>query len=262
MLRLRKSVRLESFGLPFRPALETAARIGAEGVEINARTAVRPHELSRTGVRQIRKLLSDFRLKVACVWIPTRRGYANSEGLDRRLDATRGAMSMAYDLGCNVVSNYIGEIPAEDSPERIVLIQALEDLGRHGQRVGAIFAARTGDNSGESLAGLMGSLGDGALHVDFDPAELAFSGHAVLPCLEQLANHVVHFRARDFVRDLSRRETVNEQLGRGTLDLTAVLSVLESHGYGGYIAVQRQPGPSTARILAEELEYLTNIFAS
>jgi sugar phosphate isomerase/epimerase len=260
LLKLRKAVRLQSFGLPFRAALESAARIGAEGIEINARTEVLPHELTRTGVRQIRKMLDDFRLKVACIWMPTRRGYANSDELDRRLDATRAAMSMAYDLGCDVVSNHIGEIPEEESPERIVLTQAMEDLGRHGQRVGAFFAARTGDNPAESLAGLIGSLGPGALHVDFDPAELAISGHAVMTSVEQLAPHVVHFRARDYVRDLSRREMLNEQLGRGTLDLAGVLSVLEAQDYRGFITVQRQPGPSTARILAEELEYLTNVF--
>ena len=62
MLKLRKGIRLESLGLPFKKALVRAAEMGADAVEINARTEVRPADLSRTGVRQIKKLLTDFKI--------------------------------------------------------------------------------------------------------------------------------------------------------------------------------------------------------
>ncbi|MFO0264304.1 MAG: TIM barrel protein, partial [Planctomycetota bacterium] len=99
MLELKKAVSLESLRLPFRAALEAAAGIGAQAVEINARTMLRPQELSRTGVRQIRKWLDDFRLKVAAISYPTRRSLGDPNDLDRRLDGIRAAMGMANDLG-------------------------------------------------------------------------------------------------------------------------------------------------------------------
>lgn len=260
LLKLRKGIRLESLGLPFRQALEVAARLGADGIEINARTEIRPSELTRTGVRQIKKMLDDYKLKVACVNFPTRRGYSTELDLDQRLDATRAAMSMAYDLGCTVVSNQIGRIPDSDSPEHTTLVQALEDIGRHGQRVGSFFAARTGDNPCEKQLELLRVLGPGSLFVDFDPAELMLAGEYPADSIGQLAEYVMHFRARDAVRDLSRSENVVVQLGRGSVDLAMLLATLETHNYSGYLTVQRAPGTGNEKILAEELEYLQKVF--
>jgi len=64
-------------------ALHTAARLGAEGVEIDARTELVPAEMSRTGVREFRKLLSDLSLHVSAVAFPTRRGYDVVDDLER-----------------------------------------------------------------------------------------------------------------------------------------------------------------------------------
>ncbi len=260
MLKLRKGVRLESLGLPFKQALAAAAETGAQGVEINARTEIRPTGLSRTGVRHIRKMLSDHRLAVCCVNFPTRRGYASLEHLDQRLDATRAAMSMAYELGCNVVSNRIGRVPPADSTEYRTLLQALEDLGRHGSRVGAMFAARTGDDDGATLRELIQALGPGALYVDFDPAELLLNNHDVEGAMRELASFVLHFRARDAVRDLSRSESVEVQLGRGSIDLPPLLAMLEEQHYSGFITVQRPVSPGSAVQIAQSLEYLENVF--
>ncbi len=261
MLKLRKGLRLESLQLPFKRALQAAAELRAEGIEINARTEIRPAELTRTGIREIRKLLSDFRLSICCVNFPTRHGYAESADLDRRLDATRAAMRMAYDLGCNVVSNRIGPIPDPQSTAYSTMIQALHDIGQYGQRVGAWLAARTGDNSGPELADFVSRLGPGTLSVDFDPAALMAGDHDVLQAMNALGNHVVHFRARDAVRELSRGENTLVQLGRGSIDFPPLLAILEEHHYSGFLTVQTTPGPDARRVLGQELEYLDNAFA-
>ncbi len=203
MLRLRKGIRLESLGLPLKRALETAARIGAEGVEINGRSDVTPADLSRTGLRHLRKMLGDFRLNICCVSFPTRRGFAVIDDLDRRIDAIKSALLMAYDLGCPIVSSSIGRIPDAHSSERQTLVQAIEDIGHHGLRVGATFACRTSDGDGTTIAELIRSLSPGVLSVDFDPAELLMEKHDVEQSMRELGPYVVHFRARDAVRDLS-----------------------------------------------------------
>lgn len=261
LLKLRKAIRLESLGLPFKKALPVAAELGVEGIEINSRTEVRPAELSRTGVRQVRKMLEDFRLTVSCVNFPSRRGYAALDNLEQRIDATKAAMTMAYDLGCNVVSNRIGPIPPADSGDLPNLIQALEDIGRHGSHVGAVFAARTGDDGGEKLAELIHGLGPGSLSVDFDPAELLMNRFDEQLAMESLSPHVVHFRARDAVRDLSQSENVEVQLGRGSIELPPLLAKLEEHQYAGFINVQCPASNFGRQELAESLEYLDNVFA-
>ena len=95
MLHLRIGIVTASLRQPLRTALQTAARLGAAAVEIDARGELRPDELSETGRRQLRKLLDDLGLKVAAVAFPTRRGYDVADDLDRRVAATKQAMQMA-----------------------------------------------------------------------------------------------------------------------------------------------------------------------
>ena len=260
MLKLRKAIRLESLGLPFKQALPIAAQLGAEGLEINARTEIRPGDLSRTGVRHIKKMLDDYQLKVSCVNFQSRHGYSTLQNLDQRIDATKAAMTMAYNLGCAVVSNRIGRVPPDETSEQTTLVQALEDLGRHGSHVGALFAARTGDNEGDELAQFGKHLGPGALHIDFDPAELILQRMDVSTAMDSLADRVIHFRARDAVRDLSRSESVEVQLGRGSIDLPSLLAKLEEHHYHGFINIQRPTSPAARQEIFESLQYLENIF--
>lgn len=261
MLELRKAVSLESLRLPFRAALEAAAGIGAGAVEINARTMLRPQELSRTGVRQIRKWLEDFRLKVAAISYPTRRSLGDPNDLDRRLDGVRAAMDLAHDLGCRVVSNQMGRIPEEDE-RRGTLVAALSDLAAHSLRAGAWLAVRTGADSGERLEELLKQLPHEAVGVDFDPAELILYGHSPTEAMRALAARVTHFRARDGVRDLALGRGVEVQLGRGSVDFPQLLALLEEQGYQGYLTVERRETSGNA--LAEcgqALEFLDNLFA-
>lgn len=260
MLKLRKGIRLESLNLPFKKALALAAEMGADGVEINARSEVKPRELSRTGERQIKKMLDDFQLKICCVTFPTRRGYGETEDLDRRIDATKAAMMMAYNLGCPVVSNYVGLIPDEESENRTTMLQALEDLGRHGQRVGSMFAIRTGRQSGEKLAEFVGQLSPGSVMMDFDPAELVMHSHDTQKALKLVGKDVVHFRARDAVLDLSLGQGIEVQLGRGVVDFPPLLAILEENNYQGFITVDRHPGVQTAVECSQSFEYLENVF--
>ena len=77
--------------------------LGADGVEIDARSHIRPSELTQTGRRQLRKLLDDRNLRVCAISFRTRHGYNVRENLGRRVDATKDAMRMAYEVGANVV---------------------------------------------------------------------------------------------------------------------------------------------------------------
>src|ERR1700752_4203259 len=101
-------IQTRSLRQPLRQALGTAARLGADGVEIDARSELVPSQMSATGLRQFRKLLEDLNLQVSAVAFPTRRGYDEPDDLERRVLATQATMRFAYDLGCNVVVNRVG----------------------------------------------------------------------------------------------------------------------------------------------------------
>jgi sugar phosphate isomerase/epimerase len=262
LLQLKKSVVLASLKLPFREALGVAARMGAEGVEINARTELRPAELSQTGIRQIRKWLGDFNLSVSCVQFPTNQGYESLERIDERIEGTKAAMRLANDLGCRIVSNRIGPIPSDQADSRWgTLTTALHDLAAYSLKSGAWLAIRTGTNSGPELADLLTRFPQGALAIDFDPAELMIFRHSPEEAIKALGQAVAHFRARDAVRDMSSGSTMEVQLGRGTIDFSNLLGMLEEHQYRGFISVERNQETGSAFECSQALEYLEQLFS-
>jgi sugar phosphate isomerase/epimerase len=263
VIPLRIGIQLASLRLPFKQALITAAQLGASAVEIDGREQVTPAELTQTALRQIRKLLEDLNLRVCAVSFRTRRGYGDLEDLDRRIDATKAAMQMAYSLGASVVINQIGSLPLEDSgPVWDRLRMSLDDLGRFGQRVGAMLAAETGAESGPELAKLINSLPEGTMGVNFDPGNLILNSHSVEEAATALGRHVLHVHAKDAVRDLARRRGVEVELGRGSVDFASMLAQLEEFGYQGYITVKRENAANPVAEIGQAVEYLKEVFRS
>jgi sugar phosphate isomerase/epimerase len=261
MLNLKKSIRLESLRLPFKKAIIAAAEIGAEGIEINGRTEIRPTEMTRTAVRHLKKMLADLNLTVSAVHFPTRRGFGVADDLDRRLDATKAAMKMAFELGSNIVINRIGPVPDDCQSERwSTMVQALTDLGNYSQKAGAWLAARTGNESGETLKTLIDSLPPQSLTIDFDPGDFVINGFSPTEAMKILGPHVMSFRARDAVTDFSQGRGVEVQLGRGSVDWAALLGTLEEHNYSGYLTVERDSEENSIEQCAQAMEYLTNLF--
>src|SRR5262249_21338421 len=135
---LKIGIQLASLRLPFRKAVATAARLGASGIEIDARGEIRPGDLAQTGLREVRRLLEEYNLRVAAVGFQTRRGYDVPDQIDRRVAATKAAMKFAAELGASVVVNQVGQVPREpQGPAWNLLVQTLADLGSYGQHVGA-----------------------------------------------------------------------------------------------------------------------------
>ncbi|MGH7139836.1 MAG: sugar phosphate isomerase/epimerase family protein, partial [Pirellulales bacterium] len=112
---IKIAVQARSVGLPLKRLLPLVKQWGASAVELDARGDANPQQLSQSGRRQLRKLFDDYELRVAAVGFRTRRGYDVSDELDRRVEATKAAMKLAYELGATYVVNQVGHVP--DSPE-------------------------------------------------------------------------------------------------------------------------------------------------
>src|SRR4051812_16299709 len=111
MPALKIGIHLPSLKVPMQRALPLAARLGADGVEIDGRSGLKSGELTQTALRQLRKTLNDYRLRVAAIGYRTRRGYDVMQDLDARVNGTKEAMRMAHALGASVVVNHVGNIP-------------------------------------------------------------------------------------------------------------------------------------------------------
>jgi sugar phosphate isomerase/epimerase len=260
MLQIKLGVELASLRMPLKKGLLTARALGAEAVEIDLRNDLRADDLSQTGVRQIRKMLDDLNLRISAVSFRTRRGYQVLEDLDARIDATKRALRLGYELGTSAVVNHIGRVPPESDLAGIsTLIEALSDLGRHGQKVGALLAAETGTESGEELAALIARLPPGSIGVDFNPASLIMHGHSPRAAVQALAAHVIHVHATDATRDLALGRGIEVPLGQGNAEFPELLGVLEEQQYRGYLTVARHESTSPLADIRQSLEFLRNL---
>jgi sugar phosphate isomerase/epimerase len=259
MLQIKIGVQLASLGLPLKQGLLTAREMGAEAVEIDARHELRPEDLSQTGVRQVRKMLDDLNLRVSCLAFRTRRGYHVAQDLEARIDATRRALKLAYDLGTNVVVNHIGRVPAEGDPSLGTLVQALADVGSYSHKVGAFLAAETATESGADLAALIARLPPGSIGVDLNPAQLILHAHSPLEAARALGPHIMHIHANDAARDVSAHRGIEVPLGRGSAELPELLAVLEEHQYRGFITVERRDAANAIAEVRQAIEFLRNL---
>jgi sugar phosphate isomerase/epimerase len=257
---LKIGIQLKSLRLPFRQALEAARDLGATAVEIDARNEVRPQQMTGTALRQLRKMLEDFNLRVCAVGYPTRRGYDVEEDITRRVEGTKAALRLAHDLGASVVINQVGRVPSDPSERSWqLLVDVLSELGRHGEHVGALLAAETGSESGADLARLINALPSGTVGVNFDPGNLIVNGFSAAESLASLGSHVLHVHAKDGVRDLAIGRGVEVPLGRGSADFPALLGMLEERDYRGYFTIERSGGADPRGEIAQAVQYLKNL---
>ena len=260
MPELKIGIQLRSLRLPLREALRVAARLGAKAVEIDARSEVRFRDLSQTGLRQLRKLLDDLGLKVAAVGFRTRRGYHVVGDLEGRLQATKEAMQLAYNLGSNVVVNQVGPVPQDESSrDWQTMVEALTDLGRAGDHIGARLAAETGTEDGEDLKRLLRALPEGAIGVNLDPGNLMVNGFSPVEAVQLLGPDVLHVHVKDAVRDLAQGRGVEVPLGRGSVDFPTLLAILEEQGYRGYFTIERERAEDPVAEVGYAVQYLKNL---
>jgi sugar phosphate isomerase/epimerase len=243
-----------------RQALVTAAHLGADGVEIDARTELPPVQLSRTGLREVHRLLDDLNLRVSAVAFPTRRGYEVADDLERRVEATQTAMRMAHDLRSDVLVNRVGRVPEnEHEPAYARMIEALTAIGVYAERVGVRLAAQTADESPQKLAGLIDALPEHSVGIDFYPAGLVQAGYSTVEAVEILGRHVIHVHACDAVRDMATRRAIQVELGRGSADLPEILGRLTQFEYRGWVTIEQREAADPINEIGNAVAYLRSL---
>jgi sugar phosphate isomerase/epimerase len=256
---LKIGIQTRSLRQPLKQAFRTAARLGADGVEIDVRTELPAGELSRTGARELHKLLGDLNLKVAAVAFPTRRGYVDPDDLERRVAATQAAMRFAHELRTDVVINRVGPTPAESTDGRFHrLVEALTALGTYGERVGVRLAAQTGGERPEDLKRLIDALPERTVGVDFHPTSLIMGGQSPVEAVAILGADVLHVHACDAVRDGAGRGREVE-LGRGSADFPQLLGLLTEFDYRGWVTVERRDSADPVSEIENAVAFLRSL---
>jgi len=240
-----------------RTALRRAHDLGIRGVELDARGGLHPEEMSRTGIRQIRKWLDDAGVEVAAIAFRTRGGYADADRLEGRIAATKQALELAHALGAGLVLNHVGEIPPEsESPRWRLLVDVLADIGSWGHQAGARLCAEAGRAAPADLVRLVAALPEGALACDLVTGAVVVHGHDPVAAVTDLAGHIGMIHLTDAVAGAFAGRGRAVELGTGQVDAAAVLAALEERGERGWIGLEPVEDRTAMAELRAALDYL------
>jgi sugar phosphate isomerase/epimerase len=259
MPRHRLAVATAPFSQPLRQSIQTASRIGAQGIHLNARNEVRPTDLSDTGLRQFLHELTEDGLSVASLSFPTRRSFYDQDQLEARVSAAKIAMDFARSLNANVLTLRVGTIPSEtDSNEYRLLIDVLNELARHGNHVGTTISITPTREKPDQLIQLVSAVIEGPCNVDFDPARFAMAGINASDAFRELHRQIGHIRIRDGVRDIdgSGQEV---PVGRGDVDWDELLAMIDESSYRGWLTVERTTGEDRILDAHHALQFVQNV---
>lgn len=262
MNRFKIGIRLESLGKSLRQAIREAQRLGVRGVQADATGDLSPETLSQTGRRAFRALLRSHNLELTALGCALRRGLDRPEDQEQRIEHTKAVLGLSVDLGARIAIAQAGRIPETiDHPG--ALIEVLQTIGRHGDRIGAVLALETGLQSGAVLEGFLNRLSfdTGSVRVNLDPAKLFLHDFDPCECARALRGKVVHVRATDARRDSGGQSNEEAPLGQGDVDWASFLGVLEEIDYQGWLTIERNGGSNRVADVAAGISFLGQLVA-
>jgi sugar phosphate isomerase/epimerase len=186
---------------------------------------------------------------------PTRHWEANLAHANACADAAR-------ELGLDLVSFHAGFLPHEaDDPERAVLVDRLRQVADAFAARGVRVAFETGQETAETLLGVLDEIGRESVGVNFDPANmLLYAMGDPVEALRLLAPRVFQVHIKDAVRtEVPGTWGAEVPVGTGEVDWSAFFEVLRAAGLGVDLMIEREAGDArvadmrTARGLLEGL---------
>jgi sugar phosphate isomerase/epimerase len=167
-------------------------------------------------------------------------GLDEEDGLDWRIQKTKDVLSLSVDLGAPLVTTHVGEMPEDtDSPAYQTLLRSVAAIAAHAEKVGAVFAPETGQETPEALKRFLETIGSPNLKVNFDPCNLLRFGsqEGTIRGVHTLKDYIVHTHAKDW-NPQTRRATC----GEGDVPWDGYIAALKATGYDGVLAIEDESG--------------------
>lgn len=265
------------FGLPVATAIERAASLGFNGVQIYATTGeFSPDALDAAARKSFKELLKEKGLEVSALCGDMGgHGFQIAEDNPARIEMTNRIVDLACELGTSVVTTHIGVIPSDkNDPTYAVMLDALTKCGKYAKEHGVTLAIETGPETADVLYGFIQDT-EGGVGVNLDPANFVMvTGQDPVAAVELLGKHIVHTHVKDGVmlrktdpkiiydhfatggiEALNVADFFKEvPVGTGDVDFPAYLEALKKVGYDGYLTIERETGadPEADIILARD----------
>lgn len=242
-MQLRLAVATAPFQLPVKQAIDLAGRLGVEGIQLDARSELKPEEMGETARKQLRHYLSERSLTLGSLACSLNRPLYEREKLDLRIERVREAMVLASQLKVTTLVVRAGQIPVDaQSPDRERLVGVLRDLAAFGNHLGVVLAITPSDDAVETLAALVEEITTaGPIGIDFDPAGFVMARRKPIDSIRELHNVVQHIQIRDGRRDVDGVgiETV---VGQGEVPFLELIATTAEMNYRGWLTIRRTLG--------------------
>ena len=270
-------VMLESFRLSTLEAMDAAAKIGAQGIQMYATKGENsPENLNAAARKELLMQIKDRGMVFSAICGDLGMGFGNPERNPELIEKSKRILDLAKDLECNIVTTHIGVVPADPSHPRYAIMQdACGELSCYADSLNAHFAIETGPETSATLKGFLDGLGSRGVAVNMDPANLVMvTGDDPVQAVYRLKDYIVHTHAKDGIKcresdpeviyGLKNIEDVIQEgeafrelpLGQGNVPFPAYLKALEEIGYNGFLTIEREVGADPAADIALAADFL------
>lgn len=279
---MKTGVITDCFKKPLREALDAAAALGLDGVQMYATSGeCSPAVLDRAARAALRAEIAGRGLAVSALCADMGgHGFEIAADNPDRVARTKEIIDLCVDLGAPVATTHIGVIPADKNEERYeVMCRALTECGRYAREKGVTMAIETGPETARTLRTFLDDT-EGGVGVNLDPANFVMvTGQDPVEAVEILAPYIVHTHAKDG-RMLKKTDPkiiydhfaeggiealnvadyfLETPLGEGQVDFPAYLAALRRAGYDGYLTIERETGADPAADIRRAVTFLRDL---
>jgi len=256
MFRARISLSLAALNLELRQAIETLAKWGVPGVQVDLRTELTADRFGETARRQFFHLLNERNLTLASGHFPLRNPIAAPEHLGLRLEALKSAIQFAGKLKIRRLTLRAGRIPSEEDVEGISNVHSvLSELAGAGNHHGVILCLIPCGETATELRQFIQSIQTGPVLVDADLGAWVLNRQSVPAQLRELHDLIGHVEIRDAIRDADGQGR-EVPVGQGEIDWEETVALLSEMGYPGWLNIDRQAGTDRRGDLSRSVDFL------
>ncbi|MBE6602403.1 MAG: sugar phosphate isomerase/epimerase [Ruminococcaceae bacterium] len=274
---------IDSFRTDTRTAIEKAAALGAQGIQMySTKGENSPENLTPSKRRELLDIVKSNGLRFSALCGDLGKGFGNPELNPELIEKSKRILDLAKELETDIVTTHIGVVPEDATVERYgIMQQACFELSRYADSIGSHFAIETGPETSAVLKKFLDALGSTGVGVNLDPANLVMvTGDDPVQAVHNLKKYIVHTHAKDGVmlertnpefiyhvtpmpEDMKGIKFFREvPLGEGSVPFVPYLKALEEIGYTGFLTIEREAGEDPARDIGIAKDHLLNIIAN
>ena len=269
---------VDSFKTDTYTAIETAAKLGAKGIQMYSTTGENsPENLVGAKRREMLDIVKSNGLVFSAICGDLGQGFADKEKNPQLIEKSKRIMELALELETNIVTTHIGVVPADKNSEKYKIMQdACFELSRYADSLSAHFAIETGPETSAVLKSFLDGLSSKGVAVNLDPANLVMvTGDNPVEAVYNLKDYIVHTHAKDGIKLLdvdpeilygeieteiqNARAFIEKPLGQGNVDFPAYLKALEDIGYRGFLTIERECGAEPQKDIAMAVDFLKGL---